>query len=239
MIEDNQEMPRALEPINVDRDLAVAIDDCWSRIGVMGNNSCGQLSRHVHCRNCPVYAAAGERLLDRPLTPDYRRDWSIHFASPKVRLTPGSISLVLFRIGQEWLALPTTAFQEVIERRGMHSIPHRRRGALLGIVNVRGEMLLAVSLAKVLGIEHTKKSGAKNKTTGRLLVASQEDQRIVFPVDEVHGVHRCDPEQLREPPATLAKSGTSYTQAVLHWEGNLVCCLNAGMLFPALNQSIA
>ena len=239
MTDENQPVQGQVQPVEAGRELAVAIDDCWARIGVMGDKSCERLTHHVHCRNCPVYAAAGERLLDRPLTPDYRRDWALHFAKPKVRLTPGSVSLVLFRIGCEWLALPTNAFQEVVERRKMHSIPHRRNTALLGIVNVRGELLVAVSLAKVLGVQHAAKAAPGHITYERLLVSSWEGQRIVFPVDEVYGVHRCDPEQLRESPATLSKSGTSYTRSVLHWEGKLVCCLDTGQLFPALSQSIA
>lgn len=211
------------------------VDDCWSRIGVRGNGSCAELSKHIHCRNCPVYASAGARLLDRPVTEDYRRGWAIHFSLPKRQLTPGSVSLLLFRLGCEWLALPTQMFQEVVELRKAHTIPHRRQGALLGIVNVRGELLVAVSLAKVLGIE----APEDPPRTARLLVTVWESQRVVFPVDEVYGVHRCDPEQLTEPPSTLAKSGNSYTRSVLQWQKNLVCCLDTELLFPALSQSIA
>lgn len=239
MTEETNQSERGPLAVQAGSELPLVLDDCWSRIGVMGDGSCDQLTRHVHCRNCPVYAAAGERLLDRALTADYRRDWALHFASPKLRLTPGSVSLVLFRIGAEWLAVPTSAFQEVVELRKIHTIPHRRQGALLGIVNVRGELLMAVSLAKLLGIEHARKTNGARTNYERLLVAHWDSQRVVFPVDEVFGVHRCDPEQLREPPATLAKSGTSYTRAVLHWEGNLVCCLDSNLLFPALSQSIA
>lgn len=235
---DDLRQERPIEPAK-GRDAAISIDDCWTRIGVTGDRSCERLRQHVHCRNCPVFAAAGEQLLDRSLTPDYRRAWALHFASPKIQRTPGIISLVLFRIGHEWLALPTPAFQEVVEVRKIHTIPHRRQGALLGLVNVRGELLLAVSLARVLGLEHSKKNNGNGTNYQRLLVSNWESQRVVFPVDEVHGVHRCDPEQLGEPPATLSKSGTSYTHAVLHWEGNLVCCLDANLLFPALSQSIA
>jgi chemotaxis-related protein WspD len=206
---------------------------------VGGDCSCERLVQHVHCRNCPVYAAAGELMLDRSLTPDYRHDWARHLSSPKFRVTPGSVSLVLFRVGPEWLALPTPSFQEVVELRRIHSIPHRRQSALLGIVNVRGELLVAVSLVRVLGLERSKPGPASRTHHYRMLVCNWESQRIVFPVDEVHGVHRCDPEQLSEPPATLSKSGTSYTRAVLHWQGNLVCCLDASLLFPALSQSIA
>ena len=36
----------------------LAIDDCWNRIGVLGDGSCPRLAEHIHCRNCPVHAAA-------------------------------------------------------------------------------------------------------------------------------------------------------------------------------------
>ena len=41
------------------------VDDCWNRIGIRGDKSCERLPEHVHCRNCPVYAAAAKRILDR------------------------------------------------------------------------------------------------------------------------------------------------------------------------------
>jgi len=146
---------------------------------------------------------------------------------------------VLFRIGPEWMALPTAAFQEVVEKRKVHSIPHRRQGTLIGIVNVRGELLVAISLARLLTLTHGQPAGGGRFTGERLLVASWENHRVVFPVDEVAGVQRFNPDQLREPPATLTKSGTSYTQAIVHWEKRIVSCLDADLLFPALSQSIA
>jgi chemotaxis-related protein WspD len=216
-----------------------AVDDCWSRIGVSGDGSCPELKQFVHCRNCPVYAAAGSQLLDRPMPAEYRRDWALHFARPKAALAVGAVSVVLFRIGIEWLALPTAAFQEVADLRRVHSIPHRRKGTLLGLVNVRGELLLCVSLAKLLGLEHSPASSSERIVYGRWLVAGWEGQRLVFPVDEVHGVLRFEPDQLREPPATLSKSGTSYTRGVLPWRDRMVLCLDAELLFPALSASFA
>ncbi len=35
-----------------------SVDDCWNRIGVRGDRSCPKLAEHIHCRNCPVHAAA-------------------------------------------------------------------------------------------------------------------------------------------------------------------------------------
>ena len=50
------------------QDLRLAtIDDCWNRIGVCGDQTCPELTRFVHCHNCPVFSTASERLLTAPL----------------------------------------------------------------------------------------------------------------------------------------------------------------------------
>ena len=163
----------------------------------------------------------------------------MHFARPKASPAPGAVSIVLFRIGSEWLSLPTPTFLEVAEKRKVHSIPHRRKNTLLGLVNVRGELVVCVSLASLLGIKHSTAADGSRSVYERLLVASWNSQRVVFPVDEVYGVLRFEPDQLREPPATLSKSGTSYTKGVLPWQNRLAMCLDAELLFPALSASFA
>ena len=47
------------------------ITDCWNKIGVRGDSSCRELEEHVHCRNCPVHAAAAVALLDREMPGQY------------------------------------------------------------------------------------------------------------------------------------------------------------------------
>ncbi len=42
--------------------------------------------------------------------------------------------------------------QEVTNLRPIHSLPHRRSGVMLGLANVRGELLICVSLAMLLGV---------------------------------------------------------------------------------------
>src|SRR5262245_55358447 len=125
------------------------IHDCWNSIGVEGNGTCRELVKFIHCRNCPVYSAAGRQLLDRPLPVEYQHEQAEHYAQQKKFFQPARLSVVLFRIAGEWLALPTQAFQEVAERRAMHTLPHRRRGLALGLVNIRGELLICASLARL------------------------------------------------------------------------------------------
>jgi len=213
------------------------ITACWGEIGVYGDGSCARLSECVHCRNCPIYSAAALQLLERPMPAEYRREWTRHFAGEEKRPTPGRLSALLFRIEAEWLALPTQAFQEVAERRQIHSLPHRRDGLALGIVNIRGEILTCAALGRMLGLEQSRRGGAKHYD--RLLVVNWEDQRLAFPVDEVHGIERFQVKELRLPPATVVKSTEFYSQGILNWHRRSVGYLDAAALFRALNRSLA
>lgn len=211
---------------------------CWNETGVHGNASCQKLKEVIHCRHCSVYSAAGLRLLDRPLLPEYRRAWTEHFAHKKALPAPAKTSALVFRITAEWLALPAQAFQEVAERRLVHSLPHRRQGIVLGLANVRGELVICASLGHLLGLDPTPVRAARRLAYDRLLVANWNGHRFVFPADEVRGIHRFQPAELTEPPATLAKSRRSYTQGIIHWQGQPVGLLDADLLFASLNRSL-
>lgn len=214
------------------------IQDCWNHSGVNGNRSCPELARHVHCHHCPVYSAAAMDFLDRPLPANYRQEWTEHFALEKRIATPAKTSVVIFRLGHEWLALPTQAFQEIAERRALHSLPHRRRGIVLGLVNVRGELLICAALNRLLQLDPTSLQERQIAIFDRLLVSDWQGQRFAFPVDEVHGVHRFHSADLRDPPATVARAELSCAAGVFPWRTHTVGLLNPEPLFATLNHNL-
>lgn len=218
----------------------VEVYSCWNKIGVEGDQTCQELPRYIHCHNCPVYAAAAVQFLERPVTPEYRREWTKHFAHEERIATPAKTSAVIFRLGTEWLAMPTPAFQEIAERRALHSLPHRRSSVVLGIVNVRGELLICAALDRLLGL--SLESGTRPKRMravfDRLLVSDWAGQRFAFPVDEVHGVHRFHQQDLREPPATIAHSGLNCAIGVFPWRNFTVGFLDPDTLFASLNRQL-
>lgn len=224
-----------------DTSVRAGLHDCWNQIGVRGDGSCAELERHVHCRNCPVYSASAARLLDADLPPGHLEEWTGHFAREQPRTEADTQSVVIFRIGTEWLALPTAVFDEVASVRAIHSLPHRRNGVVLGLANVRGELLVCVSLGEVLGVESAvvPKGDQARTLHRRLLVIRREGSRFVVPVDEVHGIHRCPPGGLKDVPATVAKAAATYTKSVLSWREESVGCLDDQLLFHTLNRSLA
>jgi chemotaxis-related protein WspD len=229
------------QPENGSGGRQVAIDDCWNRIGVWGDGSCPELVQHVHCRNCPVFSRAAVTLLEGELPSGYVEEWTKHFAEKERAEEADGHTVVLFRIGAEWLSLPTTACKEVVSLRTIHSLPHRHDGVVLGLVNVRGELLICVSLSEVLGLEWTAESAGEGARGAhrRLLVIGEAGNRFVFPADEVHGVHRVVPRELTAVPATVARAAATYTKAVLAWRDKAVGCLDDQLLFYVLNRSLA
>lgn len=224
----------------MDVDPPEKVHDCWNTIGVEGNGSCRELVKFIHCRNCPVYSAAGLQLLERPMPPGYRREWTEHFARKKKTGTPARTSILIFKTASEWLGLPTAAFQEIAERRAMHSLPHRRGKIVLGLINIRGELTICVSLARVLGLEagteHRKKGRA---VFDRLLVTHWHGGRLAFPVGEVHGIQHFQRDELREPPATVLHSSATFTRGVISWRDCTVGVLDADALFGHINRNLS
>jgi chemotaxis-related protein WspD len=217
------------------------LDDCWNRIGVRGDRSCTQLTAHIHCRNCPVYSAAARTLLETPAWSDYTHTWTDHVAQPTTTDEADTHSVMIFRVGAEWLAVSTHLCAEVVSSRTVHSLPHRRSGAVLGVANIRGVLRVCVSLAAIL---HVTAAGATDQPpqgspSQRLLVLSWPDGTVAVPVDEVHGVHRFRDQDSQEVPALLARAQSAYTKAVLCWSERSVGVLDEHLLGHTITRSLA
>jgi chemotaxis-related protein WspD len=238
------------------------IDDCWNRIGVRGDGSCPRLAGYIHCRNCPVHDAAAARVLDREQAVDANAErQTLHpltaqSLSERAAREADTTSWLVFRIGDEWLGLPTVIFRQVAQLRPIHSLPHRRHHAVLGVVNVRGALLVCASLARLFGIasavgQDGRREGAQQvvdaRDLARLLVVEPAGERgerdgfanpIVFPVDAVDGVHRFARADFQEVPATVASMSASHALAVTAWKGVTVGLLDDAKLFDTLNRSL-
>lgn len=212
------------------------IRDCWNTIGVGGDKSCPELEKFFHCRNCPVYSAAGAQLLDRELPTSWRDERTEHFATKRKVSAPEKLSLLIFQLGDEQFALPTTMLQEVAERRPLHSLPHRRQGIVVGLINVRGELLICVSLGRLLGVEKEMRAA---RICERVLVLNWQGNRFAFPVEKVHGIFRFQPSTLKTAPSMAAKSNATLIRGVLAWENKTVGCVDEYLLLSALNQNLA
>ena len=218
-----------------------AIKDCWNRIGVRGDSSCPELKKHIHCRNCPVFSAAAVDMLNGELPPDHLARWTGHVGQEKWVAELDTHSIIVFRIGAEWLALPTAVFKEIASIRAVHPLPHQPNRLVLGVTNIRGELLVCVSLQQLLGLEGADDAGPRQQRSldERLLVVQRDGHRLVCPVDEVYGTQRFHPRELKDVPTTVAKATATYTRSILSWQGKAVGLLDDQLLFYSINRSLA
>ncbi|HEY9837422.1 MAG TPA: chemotaxis protein CheW [Vampirovibrionales bacterium] len=237
-------------------------EKCWNHIGIQGDRSCPELNTVIHCRNCPVYTSAGRDLLEREAPENYRAEWTELLSQTPTPITSDRnslpqlqrataelfepLSLVIFRLGVEWLALAASTFQEITQPCSLHTLPHRTNEILLGLVNIRGELLPCISLSNLLGLErqgtHGKPSNPQGDATrtiySRMIVVNVQGDIWVFSVDEIEGIHRCDRQLIEEVPAVVSKAPVTYTKWIVNWQDKKVNYLDEEFLFSSLKRRI-
>jgi chemotaxis-related protein WspD len=214
---------------------AQAIDDCWNRIGIHGDRSCPLLVEHIHCRNCSVYSAAATRLLDRyALAQEHR----VSMHGEELASDVQTRSIVVFRLGEEWLGLPTRCLVEVSPVQTIHSLPHQRSRALLGVANVRGALVACLSLVELLGLDTTVAPASAARIMPRMLIVSADGGPVVVPVDEVDGIHAIEARLLDAASAPAQNTNARFTRGVMQWKNRSLRLLDEEQLLSAVNRSL-
>ncbi len=206
---------------------------CWNTIGVWGNQGprCGKLEEVVHCRNCPVYSEAGRAVFEKRIPQDYIEQWTKIIAGDIEPVSKVSRSVISFRLCDEWFALPTRNFIEVSQITTIHKIPHETNQLILGVVNVGGAVRLCFSLTKLLGVSAEKQNQVYPRGAyKRYLLVQIKKSDYVFPVDEVGGVYRYDPHELKQVPVTIGASKAELLLGVLDIGENKIACIDVDKL---------
>jgi chemotaxis-related protein WspD len=234
-----------------DESVTAPMPECWRVIGVIGDRTCPELERFIHCRNCPVLAEAARGFFERPAPEGYLEAWRAILEEPVEAVEGEAASLLVFRVDQEWLALPAPVLVEVTPVRRIHAVPHRRGTPLAGLVNIRGELRLCLSLHAILGLpggpQATASAGpgdaSEAEAVPRLLVIEpagpRAGERWVVGVDDVAGVQRVPRSALRPVPATVSQAAARCTTALFRWREADVAVLDEARLCDALRQAVA
>lgn len=213
-------------------------ESCWNSIGVWGNSSkrCPKLAEMTHCRNCQVFITAGSDLLNREFPHGYMDEWTEIIAQKKEARNNNTISIIIFRIGRELLALRSAIFREIINPRPVHWIPHRSNDVLSGLTNVHGELQLCFSLKALIGNNDTE---VADDSAAKMLVIQNNGECWVFPVDHVLGVFRCSDSDTQNVPVTVSKASGTFTKKVIFCDQREVGLLDDELLIYTLQRRIS
>jgi chemotaxis-related protein WspD len=208
--------------------------NCWNTVGVWGSQAprCEKLNEVIHCRNCGVYWDAGRQVFEKSIPEGYIEQWTRIISGELAPVSKTSQSIIYFRIGEEWFSLSTRNFVEVSQLKAIHKIPHQSGKLILGIANIGGAVRLCFSLAFLLGVAQDEE-GKQTNPRGvykRYLVVKINNEDYVFPVDEVGGVHRYDPDDLKQVPSTIETEKADLLLGMLVIDGKNVACIDANRL---------
>jgi chemotaxis-related protein WspD len=169
--------------------------------------------------------------MQRPVEPAYRAFWAGQLRQPRDARAAGDASCMVFRIGVEWLALPTSMAQSVAPLAPVHRLPHRNKPGLLGVVNIGGRLAPAIALAALLGIDEADAPVISGRHVfARLLVVRVDGHHCALPVAELHGVVRYASALLAEPAATVERPHPRHLAGVLAHDTMQVGVLNGDLV---------
>ena len=186
-------------------------------------------------------ASAAAQLLDRGVSADSLREWADILRKEQKRTDSDCQSILVFRIGSDWMGLETTAIEEVAEAGTVRRLPHRTATLVRGIVSLRGEILVCVSLEVLLGLENQSQdpAGHSGIARARLVICRTAGGKFAFVANQVHGVESYPRRELRPPPSTVLNSPNRYTIGILTSKNHLtIGCLDTARLLGAIDKGL-
>ena len=185
---------------------------------------------------------------NREPPPQYLEEWVQRLAQPEEHVEQDLLSLVIFRLHDEYLAVQTRWLVEVTLPQPIHAIPHRTNEVVLGLVNIRGQLRICFSAHGLLGVALS--GGKRTDPSQRGLACGDRPQRHCSECSSCTSGRSsgfflsrrcwestvCPCMDLRPVPSTFGKAG-AFSQSVFTWEGHTVGYLDETRFLSALRSA--
>jgi chemotaxis-related protein WspD len=184
------------------------------------------------------------RLLDRPLDEEDVRAATLRVEQPLAVSDRDLVSLLVFRVSDELLALRAEDVVRVTHVPPIHGIPHRTSAVIRGLCNVEGELLISVSLPALLGMKTVDSdTGAvegDQESRRRMIVIGRQAETWAIVADEVLGLRRLEAKSFLLPPATVENARQCFTRNLAPLrDGRMVAVLDASRLDSGFKAALS
>jgi purine-binding chemotaxis protein CheW len=122
------------------------------------------------------------------------------------------LSLLLFRIADEWYAVPVSDVREIFQEYAVTTIPCVPE-YILGVVNVRGEILSVTDPARLMQL------GTVEPVEGVMppaVVITDEEIATALVVDEIGDIVECSSDELEPPISIIDRTQAEFIAGSLH-----------------------
>lgn len=153
-----------------------------------------------------------------------------------VEATAGRVAqstvMVCFALGEGAYAVKADFAKEIVEVPTITRIPCTP-SFVLGAVNVRGAIIVVVSVAELLGF-HIRAEAA---TDARIIVLDAGGTLLGLHVQRVLGIHEIDGRDVAAPFAQLDAQSSACIEGEFDLQGRVVCLIDAAAIARTLEQT--
>ena len=126
---------------------------------------------------------------------------------------------VVFKLGQEEYGLDILIVNAIETYHGVVPVPNAP-DYILGILNLRGEVIPVFSLRIKFGLPEIKAS------TEQLIITKTNGMMVGFKVDAVDGIAEFSKKELSEVPKIVKSEKTKYAKLVANKDGKMIILLD-------------
>jgi purine-binding chemotaxis protein CheW len=141
--------------------------------------------------------------------------------------------MVVFKLLNEDMAIEVSLVESIIKYQTITKIPHAP-GHVIGITNLRGNIVPVIDLKTRLGI-----SQSERDDDTRIIVASVQESKVGMVVDAVTQVVDIEENQVEATPQINSSIDTEYIKGIVKIEESLVLLLDLEkVLFELSNEVV-
>lgn len=161
-------------------------------------------------RSARTLAETAEEILDR-------RAESLALETSEEEVTD-RFSLLLFRIGEEWYAVRVSDVREIFQEYELTQIPCVP-DYILGVVNVRGEILSVTDSAKIMGLGSV---ATVEGVAPPAIVIANEEVVTALVVDEIGDIAEVPNGSIEPPISIIDRSQAEFVSGSVYIDGSMV-----------------
>lgn len=140
------------------------------------------------------------------------------------------LEIVEFNVAHNKFGINVIKVREIINPIPVVPIPHSHKN-IEGIIEMRGEILPVINIAKVLGYPES-----DQPAMDKYIVTEFNKQKVIFHVHGVNKIHRISWEQI-EKPSSLYQSGDSQIIGVIRKDNEMILLLDFEKIVLDINPS--
>lgn len=180
--------------------------------------------------------AAAFRALDSPQAVEILRRRAESLAQvEEERVSNDSTELLMFRLGPEWYAVPIACVREIHHEYRVTPIPCVP-DFVLGVINVRGEILSVTDLGALLQVPGRTDVETGGEMPSAIVVATDSCVSALV-VDEIGDIVDVADSAIEPPLFTLDKTQAEYMSGSVYAEGLLIGIVNVGKVLEPIGET--